>query len=69
MEKGIKALGDLVKFTKYSKWIEEEKRRETWEEMCYRNMEMHLKKFKYVDETDFTESNKNIMKLLNGLEC
>ena len=48
MEKGIKALGDLVKFTKYSKWIEEEKRRETWEEMCFRNMNMHLKKFKYV---------------------
>jgi len=56
MEKGIKALGDLVKFTKYSKWIEEEKRRETWEEMCHRNMEMHLKKFKYVDETDVLES-------------
>lgn len=37
-------LSQVVTFSKYSKYIPEIKRRETWEEICERNMSMHIKK-------------------------
>jgi ribonucleoside-diphosphate reductase alpha chain len=36
-------LSDVVVFNKYAKYIEEIGRRETWEEICERNMAMHIK--------------------------
>ena len=45
IDRGLQALGDFSILTKYAKWIPEEKRRETWNEVCIRNMEMHLEKF------------------------
>jgi ribonucleoside-triphosphate reductase len=45
VNKSIKLLSDLTVFSKYSKFIPELKRRETWEEICRRNMSMHLKKY------------------------
>lgn len=30
---------------KYARYLPEKKRRETWEEICYRNRDMHIKKF------------------------
>lgn len=38
-------LSDIVIFLKYSKYIPEKQRRETWDELVTRNKEMHLKKF------------------------
>ena len=38
-------LSDLTVYMKYSKYIPELKRRETWEELVTRNQDMHLKKF------------------------
>ena len=38
-------LSDIVVFQKYAKYIPELKRRETWEEICERNMAMHIRKF------------------------
>lgn len=38
-------LSEVVIFQKYAKFIPELQRRETWEELCQRNMEMHIKKF------------------------
>ena len=38
-------LSDIVVFNKYSKFIPEINRRETWEELCERNMTMHMRKY------------------------
>lgn len=40
-----KILSDITVYTKYSKYIPELKRRETWEELVERNKQMHIKKF------------------------
>lgn len=40
-----KILSDVVVFNKYAKYIPELSRRETWEELCNRNRDMHLLKF------------------------
>jgi ribonucleoside-triphosphate reductase len=45
VNKSIKILSDLTVHSKYAKYIPELKRRETWEEICQRNMSMHLKKY------------------------
>ncbi len=38
-------LSDITVFNKYAKHLPEKNRRETWEEIIIRNMEMHIKKF------------------------
>jgi ribonucleoside-triphosphate reductase len=38
-------LSDVTIFSKYAKYIPEIQRRETWEEICERNMAMHINKF------------------------
>jgi ribonucleoside-diphosphate reductase alpha chain len=38
-------LSDVVVFNKYSKYIPKLERRETWEEICDRNMAMHIAKY------------------------
>jgi len=43
-------LSDITVHMKYAKWIEEEQRRETWNEIVDRNKQMHLDKFKGNDE-------------------
>ena len=45
MNRSIKTLSDLTVYSKYSKYDKTKKRRETWEEICYRNRDMHLKKY------------------------
>jgi len=42
MKLGNEILSEIVVNTKYAKWKEEEQRKETWEEICNRNREMHL---------------------------
>ncbi len=46
MELSNKILSDITVYMKYAKWIEEENRKETWEEVCDRNRDMHIEKFK-----------------------
>jgi ribonucleoside-diphosphate reductase alpha chain len=43
-------LSDITVFNKYSKWIPEISRRETWEEICERNMAMHIRKYPHIKE-------------------
>ena len=43
LEKNI--LSDITVHMKYAKYIDAEKRRENWDELVTRNMEMHIKKF------------------------
>lgn len=50
MDKSQKILSDIVVFNKYSKFIPEINRRETWEEICERNMVMHIRKFPQLKE-------------------
>lgn len=38
-------LSDITVFNKYAKYLPELKRRETWEDLCDRNMAMHIKKY------------------------
>lgn len=43
-------LSDITVFNKYAKYIDEIKRRETWEEIVQRNMVMHIKKYPQLKE-------------------
>jgi ribonucleoside-triphosphate reductase len=45
LNKSVKILSDLTIYSKYSKYDKKKKRRETWEEICYRNMAMNLQKY------------------------
>lgn len=40
-----KILSDIVVHSKYARYVKEFNRRETWEEICWRNCEMHIKKY------------------------
>ena len=43
-------LSDITVHMKYAKYKTDELRRETWDELCERNMQMHLKKFPQWEE-------------------
>lgn len=43
--KSVKILSDITVYSKYAKFDKKKKRRETWEEICYRNMGMQLDKY------------------------
>jgi ribonucleoside-triphosphate reductase len=45
MEISNRILSDITVYMKYSKYNPELKRRETWQELVTRNMEMHIKKY------------------------
>ncbi len=45
MELDKKILSDITIHTKYSKFLPKEERRESWEELVSRNMEMHIRKY------------------------
>ena len=45
MELNNKILSDITVHMKYARYNPELKRRETWEELVTRNMNMHLKKY------------------------
>lgn len=41
-------LSDITVFNKYAKYIPELGRRETWEELCNRNIKMHIRKYPHL---------------------
>jgi ribonucleoside-diphosphate reductase alpha chain len=43
-------LSDITVHMKYAKYLPEENRRETWEELVDRNKAMHVKKFPELEE-------------------
>jgi|TARA_R100000030_G_scaffold19012_1_gene13256 ribonucleoside-diphosphate reductase alpha chain len=45
MRNDQKILSDITVHMKYSKYLDSENRRENWDEICERNMQMHLKRF------------------------
>lgn len=50
MEKNLKVMSELVHYLRYAKYIPELQRRETWEETCNRNKEMHQRKYPFLKE-------------------
>lgn len=50
MESTHKVLSDVVVWSKYAKYLESKQRRETWEEIVTRNMEMHIRKFPQLEK-------------------
>ncbi len=62
MELASKILSDITVYMKYSKWIEAEQRKETWDEVVNRNMNMHLKK---LQELGFDESTEQYNKVVD----
>lgn len=45
MDISQKILSDVIIFQKYAKYIKALNRRETWQELCYRNRDMHIRKY------------------------
>ena len=45
MDESQRILSDLTVYMKYAKYVPELQRRETWDELVTRNMEMHIKKY------------------------
>ena len=62
MKLGNEVLSEIVVNTKYAKWNEAEERKETWEEICNRNRDMHLKHIKAlpISQTNRTVVEKQI---------
>jgi ribonucleoside-diphosphate reductase alpha chain len=50
MEISNKILSDLTVYNKYAKYQQEVQRRETWDEIVTRNMQMHIKKYPHLKE-------------------
>ncbi len=49
MDETQKILSDITVFNKYAKFIPEKNRRETWIELCRRNMDMHINKYPHIE--------------------
>ena len=50
VDKSVSVLSDITVFNKYAKYVEARGRRETWEELCVRNMDMHIRKYPAVED-------------------
>jgi ribonucleoside-diphosphate reductase alpha chain len=50
MELTSKILSDITVYMKYSRHLEEELRRESWDELVTRNKSMHIKKFPFLED-------------------
>jgi ribonucleoside-triphosphate reductase len=50
MEISNRILSEITVYMKYAKYIPELKRRETWQELVTRNMEMHIKKYPQLEK-------------------
>lgn len=50
MDLSQRILSDIVIFQKYAKWESGINRRETWDELCLRNMAMHIRKYPELKE-------------------
>ena len=49
MQLDKKILSDITVHMKYAKYLPEKQRRETWEELVDRNMQMHIRKFPHLE--------------------
>ena len=72
MNKSNRILSDITVFMKYAKYIPETKRRETWDQLVFRNESMHIKKFpnlkKQIRLAYEDVYNKNILPSMRSLQ-
>ena len=57
--KAREILSDITVYMKYAKYMPEQNRKETWLELCQRNMDMHIEKFKHLGE-DFLQEIEDV---------
>ena len=50
MDISNRILSEITVYMKYAKYVPELKRRETWQELVTRNMEMHIKKYPHLEK-------------------
>lgn len=50
VDNSVKILSDITVYMKYAKYLPEKSRRETWEELVDRNMQMHITKYPQLKE-------------------
>lgn len=50
LEESLELLSKLTVYSKYARYLPELKRRESWEEIVQRNIDMHVKKFPFLEE-------------------
>lgn len=61
MDISQRILSDITVFNKYAKFIPELGRRETWKDICDRNIAMHVKKYAHLEE-EILENYQNVYK-------
>jgi len=67
MDESIKFLSDVTIYSKYAKYLPEKQRRETWNEIVDRNLNMHLDKFKEQSE-EFKKEIKDVYEYVRRKE-
>ena len=65
MELASKILSDVTVYMKYAKWIEAEQRKESWDEVVDRNMNMHLKKLDSLGYTPDSDEYQKVVEVYN----
>ena len=66
MKLASKILSDITVYMKYSKWLSHEFRKETWDEIVDRNLNMHLKKLQELGYDEKTEQYKKVIDVYNN---
>ena len=66
MKLDSKILSDVTVYMKYSKWLSHEFRKETWDEIVDRNLNMHLKKLQELGYDEKTEQYKKVIDVYNN---
>ena len=61
MDKEKEILSDITVFMKYAKYIPDVKRREIWKELTERNMNMHIKKFPFLENEIREVYNRSVL--------
>lgn len=75
-QNGLKELSNYTITSKYAKYLPEKKRRENWEEIVDRSLNMHLKKFSNLPQEDLDEikwafglvKEKKVLPSMRGLQ-
>tara|TARA_R100000808_G_scaffold25064_1_gene61148 strand:- start:3526 stop:5421 length:1896 start_codon:yes stop_codon:yes gene_type:complete len=66
MKLDSKILSDVTVYMKYSKWLSHKFRKETWDEIVDRNLNMHLKKLQELGYDEKTEQYKKVIDVYNN---
>ena len=61
MDKSNQILSDIIHHMKYAKYIKEMQRRESFDETCLRNMDMHIEKYPFLSEQIEQVYNRSVL--------